>query len=118
VRIAYLLGVIIAVLVCIVIIVALVVLSVKSAQQRKALEQIREQIRERYGSGLALVRYVQLNRQCSEEVAYQRLATFVKHHEPFDDHSSIDRMVAHDRQGLLEKARRLLVDDPDAIDKI
>jgi hypothetical protein len=104
----------IATLVFAMIVVALVVRRVRSARRRKVLEQLLE----RYHSGRALVRYVQLNRQCSEEEAYQRLARFVKHHVPFDDHGSIDRMVVHDRQRLVERARSLLVDDPDEIDKI
>jgi hypothetical protein len=102
----------VAALVLIVIVVALVVVRVKSVHWRKALEHQRE----RYASGLALVRYVQLNRQCSEIVAYQRLATFVKKHVPAD--GSIERMVAYDRQCLLERAQGLLVQDPGAIDKI
>ncbi len=69
-------------------------------------------------SGLALVRYVQLNRQCSEAVAYQRLATFVKKYVPSDGPGSIERMAAHDRQSLLEIAQGLVVHDPDEIDKI
>jgi hypothetical protein len=100
-----------AALVLIVIVVALVVAQVKSVHQRKALEHKRE----RYASGLALVRYVQLNRQCSEVVAYQRLATFVKKHVLANGSSSIE---PHDRQRLLERAQGLLVQDPDAIDKI
>jgi hypothetical protein len=77
-----------------------------------------KQLRERYVSGLALVRYVQLNRQCSEVVAYQRLATFVKNRVPSDCPGLIKRMVAYDRQSLLEIAQGLVVHDPDGIDKI
>ncbi len=95
--------------------VALVVRAVRRARSRKVLEQLLETDQQ---SGQALVRYVQLNRQCSEEEAYQRLATFVKRHRPFDDHDYIDKMVASDRQGLLERARSLLIDDPDEIDKV
>jgi hypothetical protein len=103
------------VLVLIVIVVALVVVvRVKSVQRRKALEHMST----RYASGLALIRYVQLSRQCSEVVAFQRLATFVKNHVPVDDSSFIERMVAHDRQRLLERAQSFLVEDPDAIDKM
>ena len=87
---------------------------VESKRQRKALEHMRES----YDSGRALVRYVQLNRQCSEVASYQRLATFVKKHVPIDGSSSIECMIAHDRQRLLERAQGLLVQDPDAIDKI
>jgi glucan phosphoethanolaminetransferase (alkaline phosphatase superfamily) len=111
----YLLGGSIAVLVAAVIVIALIVTRIKSAQRRKALEQLIEMYRQ---SGLALVRYVMLNRQCSEEVAYQRIAAFVKSYVPFDEHSSIDRMLAHDRQSLVERALSILVYDQDAIDKI
>jgi hypothetical protein len=97
-----------------VVVVAIIMWQFKKVRLRKALEQIPE----RYDSGLALVRYVMLNRQCSEEVAYKRLATFVKNHVPLDDHSSIERMLAQDRQSLLEHAQSLLVHDPDEIDKI
>ncbi len=111
---AYLLGNSLAVLVLFVIVVALAVYRVKSLQQRKALEQRRE----RGLAGRALVRYVQLNRQCSEAIAYQRLAFFVKQHLSSDDASSIERMAAHNRQRLLQLAQGLLVLDPNAIDKI
>lgn len=96
------------------ILVAIILAKARSMRRRKALEQILE----RYRSGQALVRYVMLNRQCSEEVAYERLAPFVKKHIPLDDHSSIDAMLADDRQGLLDSARSILVHDPDEIDKI
>lgn len=105
---------IIAVLVLIVMVVVLVVRRARCVQRRKALEHRRE----RDAAGLALVRYIQLNRQCSEEAAYQRLATFVKQHVLFDGSSSIERMVAHDRQSLLVLTQGLLVHDPHAIDKI
>jgi hypothetical protein len=59
-----------------------------------------------------------VNRRCSEEVAYQRIAPFVKKHVPLDDHNYIDEMLVHDRQGLIDKARNILVHDPDEIDKI
>ncbi len=104
----------IAVLVLTVIGVALVGYRAKSIQRRKSLEHIRA----RYVSGLALVRYIQLKGQCSEEAAYQRLASFVEKHVPFDDSSSVERMIAYDRQSLLQIAKGLLVHDPHAIDKI
>ncbi len=71
----------IAVLVLIVMLVALVIRRAKRVQRRKALEQRRE----RDSAGLALVRYIQLNRQCSEKAAYERLAAFVKKQVLFDD---------------------------------
>jgi hypothetical protein len=107
----YLLGGSIAAL----ILVVIVVLKVRSVQRRKALKQLLERYHQ---SREALVRYIMLNRQCSEEVAYQRLATFVKKHVPLDDHNDIDRMLAHDRQSLLDRARSILVHNPDEIDKI
>ncbi len=97
------------------ILVMIVGLKVRSVQRRKALKQILERYQQ---SGQALVRYVMVNHRCSEEVAYQRLATFVKKHVPLDDHNYIDRMLAHDRQSLLDSARNILVHDPDEIDKI
>lgn len=107
----YLLGGSIAALILIVI----VVLKVMSVQRRKTLEQILESYQQ---SGQALVRYVMVNRRCSEEVAYQRIATFVKKHVPLDDHNYIDEMLVRDRQGLIDKARNILVHDSDEIDKI
>ena len=95
-------------------VVARVAVKVERVQRRKVLEHKREA----YGSGRALVRYIQLNRQCSETAAYQRIAIFIKQHMPFDDPSSIERMVAYDRPGLLAIAQRLLVHDSDAIDKM
>ena len=95
--------------------VVLVVHLVRSVQRRKALEQLQERYQQ---PGQALVRYVQLNRQCSEEEAYHRLATFVKKKVPFDEHSYIDRMLAHNRQSIVERAQSLVVDDPNEIDKI
>lgn len=97
------------------ILLVLVVARLKSVQRRKALERIIEMYRL---SGLALVRYVMLNRQCLEEEAYRRIATFVKSHVPLDEYSTIDSMLAYDRQSLLDRALSILVSDPDAIDKI
>ena len=111
----YLLGGSIAVLLVVVIVIAIVVARLRSAQRRKALDQILERYRQ---SGQALVRYVMLNRQCTEEVAYQRIARFVKKHVPLDQHSSIDRMLAFDKQSLLDRTLSILVHDPDEIDKI
>jgi Tfp pilus assembly protein PilV len=111
---AHLLGESLAVLVLLVIGVTLAARRVKRVQQRKALEQRRE----RDTRGRALIRYIQLNRQCSEAVAYQRLASFVKQHLSLDEASSIERMATHDRQSLLQLARCLLVHDPNVIDKI
>jgi Tfp pilus assembly protein PilV len=111
---AYLLGNSLAVLVLFMIGVALAVCRVKSVQQRKALEQRRK----RGVAGRALIRYVQLNRQCSEAIAYQRLGSFVKQHLSSDDASSIVWMAAHNRQRLLQLVQGLLVLDPNAIDKI
>jgi hypothetical protein len=73
-------------------------------QRRHALERLRE----KYESMQALLRYVQLHRQCSEETAYQRLAAFVKRHAPLDEQPSIEYMVTHYRQGLFELAQSIL----------
>lgn len=104
-----------AVLIVVLIIIAITVLKTKSAWRRKALEEILERY---YQSKQALLRYVMLNRQCSEEAAYQRIAKFVKQHVPPDDYSRVDRMLAYGRQYLLDNACNLIAHDPDAIDKI
>ena len=97
-----------------VIVVALAYFQARHVRREKALEHTRA----RYASGLALVRYVQLSHQCSEPVAYQLLATFVKKHLPADGSSSIELMAACERQRLLERAQGLLTQDPDAIDRM
>ena len=112
---AYLLGASVAVILCMVIVLAVVVPKIRSARRRKALERILEKY---HRSGQALLKYVMLNRRCSEETAYQRLALFVKAHVPLDDQSYIDSMLVRDRQSLLDSARHILVYAPDEIDKI
>ena len=99
----------------VVIVVALLVAKVRYTQQRKALAQLLERYHQ---SGQALVRYVMINRQCSEEVAYQHLARFVKKHVPLDEQSSIERMLALDRPSLIDRAQRIFVHDPNELDKI
>ena len=105
----YLLGAGIAVL----IFVILVLYRVRRIRRRRTLQQALGRYRQ---SGEALVRYVMLNRQCSEDAAYRRLATFVKKHVPLDDYSSIDRTF--DRQRLIDITHSILVHEPDEIDKI
>jgi hypothetical protein len=102
------------VLVIVTVIAAVVIYWVRRLQSRRVLEHIAE----RYRSRQALLRYVQLHYQCSEEAAYQRLAAFVKRYIPLDDQPSIDYMVAHHRQGLLELAQSILVHNSDEIDEI
>src|SRR6266851_3120556 len=85
------------VLVLSVMVFARMVVRVESIRRRNALEPMRAS----YASGLALVRYVQLHRQCSEGASYQRLATFVKTHVPGDGARSMECMRAQDRQRLL-----------------
>ena len=94
---------------------AVVVLKIRRIQRRKAPGQIAEDYE---WSRRALVLYVMLNRQCSEDAAYQRIATLVKKRVPLDDHGLIDWMLAQDRQGLVNRARDLLMRDPDEIDDI
>lgn len=101
--------------VCVVIVVALRIPKVRYTQQRKALAQLIERYHQ---CGQALVRYVMINRQCSEERAYQHLARFVKKHVPLDEHSSIDRMLALDSQSLIDRTQSILVHAPDELDKI
>ena|SRR5579864_3250496 len=110
----YLPGGIVA-LVLIVTVVAVIVLKIKRMQRREALRKIAERYQQ---PGRALVLYVMLNHQCSEEAAYQRIATFVKKHAPSDNRSRVNRMLWQDRQSLLDSARDILADDPNAIDKI
>ena len=105
----YVVGVVLVMMVA-----ALVVAQARSAGRRRALELLRK----RDLSGQALVRYVQLNRQCSEEAAYQRLATFVKKHVPLDDHGYVESMLVHERPSLLEQAQSIVMHDPDELDKI
>lgn len=111
----YLLGTGIVALLAGATICALVIRKVRSQQRRKAIESLDEKLRQ---SEIALVRYVMLNRQCSEEAAYQRIATFVKLHTPFDDHAFINSLVAYNRQRLLEKTQEILARAPDEIDNI
>jgi hypothetical protein len=59
-----------------------------------------------------------LNPQCSEEKAYRRIAIFVKTHAPASDKNSIDRLLAYDKESLLEKADTILTNHPNEIDKI
>lgn len=112
---AYLLGGSIAGLALVVTIVAIVAPKVRNKQRRKVLQGILEIY---HRSGIALVRYVMLNRRCSEEAAYLRLSAFVKKHVALDDFSHIDWMLAHDRQSLTDKAQQILAFHPDEIDKI
>jgi hypothetical protein len=72
----------------------------------------------RYPAGQAIIRYIQLHDQCSEEEAYQRLAAFIKRHIPLDDWSFVDYRLAHDRQSLLALAQQILMHNPDEIDEI
>lgn len=90
-------------------------LKVRRIQRRKAPGQIAEDYER---SRRALVLYVMLNRRCSEDAAHQRIATLVKKRVPQDDHGLIDWMLAQDRQGLVDRARDLLMRDPDEIDNI
>lgn len=112
---AYLLSGGIIALLLILIVVALAVLKVRNVQRRKALEQIAARYHQ---SGRALMLYVMLNRHCSEEIAYQRLAAFVKKHVPSNNQSDIERMLVQDRQRLLDSARQLVAHDPNELDKI
>jgi len=105
----------ITILLAVVTVAAIVVARLKYAQQRKSLEQIIEMYHE---SKQALVRYVMLNRQCSEETAYWRIKEFVKKHVPLDEHSTIDRIFVQDRQSLLDRALSILVHISSEIDKI
>ncbi len=86
--------------------------------KRMLSRHARERVEVRYRSRQALLRYVQLRYQCSEEVAYQRVAAFVKRHVPNDEQASVEYMAAYDRQRLLELAQRIIMHNPDEIDEI
>jgi hypothetical protein len=96
-------------------IIAIVLLKIRSAQRKKALEHLRASQQQ---SRRALLLFVMLNHQCSEEAAYQRIATFVKKYVPLEEQSSIERMLAQDRPGLLDRTRDILAQNPHEIDKI
>lgn len=98
----------IAVLVPIIIAVPLFISLLKRRQSR----------RRRYLSGRALIRYIQMHNQYSEEAAYQRLAAFVIRHIPLDEQSTVYDSLAHNRRRLLELAQRILQNNPDEIDAI
>ena len=98
--------------------IALIVIGLVKRRQRASRQAFRQLLEGHQQSGLALVRYVMLNRQCSEEKAYRLIATFVKAHVPAADRNSIDWLLAYDREGLLEKAGTILVNHPNEIDKI
>lgn len=87
----------------------------RNMRRRKALEQLLERYQQ---SREALLRYVMLNRQCSEESAYKRLAVFMKSHAPIDEYSTIDMMLASNRQRLIDMVQDILASDPNEIDKI
>ena len=87
----------------------------RNMRRRKALEQLLERYQQ---SREALLRYVMLNRQCSEESAYKRLAVFVKRHAPLDEYSAIDMMLASNKQRLIDMVQDILASDPNEIDKI
>lgn len=97
---------------------ALVAILVIYWERQLQREQALEYVRGRMQAGQALVRYVQLRRHCSEEVAYQRIAAFVKKHTPLAEHPMIDRFLDSDRQRLLELAQDILRRYPDEIDEI
>jgi 3-phosphoglycerate kinase len=96
-----------------VVILAVIVPKAMSARRRKALEQILETYQQ---AQQALVRYVMLNRQCSEDAAFKRIATFVKNNMALADNGPI--VSISDKQDLLDIARTILAREPDAIDKI
>ena len=86
--------------------------------KRMLSRHARERVEVRYRSRQALLRYVQLRYQSSEEVAYQRVAAFVKRHVPNDEQASAEYMAVYDRQRLLELAQRIIMHNPDEIDEI
>jgi hypothetical protein len=112
---AYLPGGAVIALLLILLALAIIFLKLRDAQRRKALRQFAKSY---HRSRRALVLYVMMNHQCSEEVAYQRLAAFVKKHVPLDDQGYVDRMLMQDRESLIDYARNILARDPNAIDKI
>ena len=96
--------------------IGIALMKLSNARRRKAYRQMLERD---YQSRQALVRYIMLHRQCSEEAAYRRIATFVKKHFPSSEElSAIDSMLTNNRQSLLDSAQSILVHEPDEIDKI
>src|SRR5437660_12325260 len=83
--------------------------------KRMLSRHARERAQEVYRSRQALIRYVQLHHQCLEEVAYQRVAAFVKRYVSGDEWDSLEYMEDYDRQRVLELARRTLLHDAEQI---
>ena len=104
----------IVVLSLLMIVAALVNAWVRYVQRR----QTREQMPERIKFGQDLVHYVQEHHECSEEVAYQHIADFVKKHVSPNEQSSIETLLAHSRQSLVELAVSLLQYFPQEIEEI
>jgi hypothetical protein len=92
----------------------LLIYRTRRIQRELALEQAHEKEQ----AGLALVRYVQMQRNASEEVGYKRIADFVKSHTALGEHPFIDYLLANNRSGLLALAQSILASHPDEIDEI
>ena len=98
-----------------VVIVALIIMYHERQIER---ERVFEPSHDHAQAGQALVRYIQLRRRCPEEVAYQRVAAFVKKHTPPDERPTVDWLLANDRPRLLTLAQNILRQHPDEIDEI
>ena len=80
--------------------------------------QVHEQMPERIKFKQNLVHYVQEHHECSEEVAYQHIADFVKKHVLPNEQSSIVSLLAQSRRSLVELAVSLLQYFPQEIEEI
>lgn len=87
---------------------------VRYLQRRQAHQQMLERIR----SSQNLVHYVQEHHECSEEVAYQHIADFVKKHVSPNEQPSIVSLLAQGKQSLVELAISLLHYFPEEIEEI
>jgi hypothetical protein len=87
---------------------------VRYLQRRQAHQQMLERTILKQN----LVHYVQEHHECSEEVAYQHIADFVKKHVSPNEQSSIVSLLAQSRQSLVELAVSLLQYFPQEIEEI
>jgi|GEM_PF-1810198 hypothetical protein len=77
-----------------------------------------ERLREKYQSRQALICYVQLKYQCTEEAAYRYITNFLKKQVPLEEFPYVEYMAVHARQSLLARAQEIFQEDPDKIDEV
>jgi hypothetical protein len=93
---------------------ALVIGWVMYVQRRQAHEQVPKRIKFEQ----SLVHYIREHHECSEEVAYQHIADFVKKHVTPNEQPSIVSLLAQSKQSLVELAVSLLQYFPQEIEEI